>query len=254
MSDDDYTSDDDYASDDDYVGGGISGQPPTGSSSSGSSSSATDDDYDDDEGSGDDDDYRPSSDSRSDDDYDDDYKGTGDDDDYRPSGALGFVDDDYVRKLLNDDDYIAGTRIKRDDADDDYSGLLSSGSQLFEGTNRADDIIGGGRAIDLILGRGRDDNFIFGNARSAFYATDRGDGDASFGLIQDFSKREGDTIFLNGRRSDYSLNRTKVDGVKGLGLMLEGKGARPDNLIALIQGKGTSGLSLGDSASFEFFG
>lgn len=226
--DDDYSSDDDYTSDDDYRGGGSSGQPSTGSSSSGSSPS--------------------------DDDYDDDYKGTGDDDDYRPSGALGFVDDDYVRKLLNDDDYIAGTRIKRDDGDDDYSGLLSSGSQLFEGTNRADDIIGGGRSVDLMSGRGRDDNFILGNARSAFYALDRGDGITSFALIKDFSKQQGDTVFLNGRRSDYGLSRMKVDGVKGLGLMLEGKGSRPDNLIALIQGRRTNGLSLGDSSSFEFFG
>ena len=226
--DDDYSSDDDYTSDDDYRGGGSSGQPSTGSSSSGSSPS--------------------------DDDYDDDYTGTGDDDDYRPSGALGFVDDDYVRKLLNDDDYIAGTRIKRDDADDDYSGLLSSGSRLFEGTNRADDIIGGGRSVDLMSGRGRDDNFILGNARSAFYARDRGDGITSFALIKDFSKQQGDTVFLNGRRSDYGLSRMKVDGVKGLGLMLEGKGSRPDNLIALIQGRRTNGLSLGDSSSFEFFG
>lgn len=226
--DDDYSSDDDYTSDDDYRGGGSSGQPSTGSSSSGSSPS--------------------------DDDYDDDYKGTGDDDDYRPSSALGFVDDDYVRKLLNDDDYIGGTRIKRDDADDDYSGLLSSGSQLFEGTNRADDIIGGGRAVDLMVGRGRDDNFILGNVRSAFYARDRGDGEASFGLIRDFSRRQGDTLFLNGRPSDYGLSRMNVDGVKGLGLMLEGKGSRPDNLIALIQGRRTNGLSLGDSSSFEFFG
>ncbi|MCP9877991.1 hypothetical protein [Cyanobium sp. A2C-AMD] len=230
IRDDDYTSDDDYASDDDYVGGGSSGQPSTGSSSSGSSSSPSDDDYD------------------------DDYKGTGDDDDYRPSGALGFVDDDYVRKLLNDDDYIAGTRIKRNDADDDYSGLMSSGSRLFEGTNRADDIIGGGREVDLMVGRGQDDNFILGNAPSAFYTRDRADGLTSFALIKDFSKRQGDTVFLNGRRSDYGLSRMNVDGVKGLGLMLEGKGSRPDNLIALIQGRLANGLSLGDSSSFEFFG
>lgn len=231
IRDDDYTSDDDYASDDDYVGGDSSGQPSTGSSSSGSGSSPSDDDYD------------------------DDYTGTGDDDDdYRPSGALGFVDDDYVRKLLNDDDYITGTRIKRDDADDDYGGLLSEGSRLFEGTNRSDDIIGGGRLVDLMVGRGQDDNFILGNSRSAFYARDRRNGEASFALIKDFSKLQGDTVFLNGQRRDYSLSRMNLDGVKGLGLMLEGNGSRPDNLISLIQGRRANALSLGDSSSFEFFG
>ena len=218
--DDDYR-DDDYASDDDYVGGGSSSQPSTGSSNSGSGPRASDDDYD---------------------------------DDYRPSGALGFVDDDYIKKLLQDDDYIGGTRFKRDDIDDDYRGLLSSGSRLFEGTNDADDIIGGGRSVDLMFGRGRDDNFILGNARSAFYARDHRDGDASFALIKDFSKKQGDTIFLNGSRREYSLSRMNLDGVRGLGLMLEGRGSRPDNLIALIQGRGANGLKLGDSSSVEFFG
>ena len=132
--------------------------------------------------------------------------------------------------------------------------MLSSGSRLFEGTNDADDIIGGGRSVDLMFGRGRDDNFILGNARSAFYARDRRDGDASFALIKDFSKKQGDTIFLNGSRREYSLSRMNLDGVRGLGLMLEGRGSRPDNLIALIQGRGANGLKLGDSSSVEFFG
>ncbi len=227
--DDDYRDDDD-ASDDDDVGGGSSSQPSTGSSSSGSGP-------------------RPS-----DDDDDDDYSGSGDDDDYRPSGALGFVDDDYIRKLLQDDDYIGGTRFKRDDIDDDYRGLLSSGSRLFEGTNDADDIIGRrmGRSVDLMVGRRGDDNFILGSARSAFYARDRRDGDASFALIKDFSRKQEDTVFLNGSRRDYGLSRMKVDGERGLGLMLEGRGSRPDNLIALIQGRGANGLKLGDSSSFGF--
>lgn len=105
-----------------------------------------------------------------------------------------------------------------------------------------------------MFGRGLDDNFILGNARSAFYARDRRDGDASFALIKDFSKRQGDTVFLNGSRRDYGLSRMNIGGERGLGLMLEGRGSRPDNLIALIQGRGAKSLNLGDSSSFEFFG
>ncbi|MCP9886668.1 hypothetical protein KBY96_01780 [Cyanobium sp. ATX 6A2] len=253
--DDDY-QDDDYK-DDDYT----STPPPAGTTSSGSDDD--DDDDDDYRGSGsddDDDDYigGPSgAGSRDDDDDDDDdYRGSGsDDDDYRGgTSSLGLVDDDYARRLFRDDDYITGQRIrKRDLKDDDYSFLPSSTDRLFEGSRRRDTLMGSGSGVEAFLGRRGADNFLLGNRRRDFYADDKRQGSrSSYGVINDFSFREDDTIFLHGRRKNYNLSRVRLDGIRGVGIFLEG--GKRDTLIGVIQGQAPKAFNLSDSSVFQFFG
>jgi hypothetical protein len=219
--DDDY-QDDDYQ-DDDYT----ATPPPIGGTSGGSN------------------------------DDDDDYRGSGDDDDDDYVGGLGsrgLVDDDYARKLFRDDDYITGRRIrKRDLKDDDYSFLPSSTDRLFEGSRRSDTLMGSGRGVEAFLGRRGADNFLLGNRRRDFYADDkRQGGRSSYGVINDFSFREDDTIFLHGRRKNYNLSRVRLDGIRGVGIFLEG--GKRDTLIGVIQGQAPKAFNLSDSSVFQFFG
>lgn len=221
--DDDY-QDDDYQ-DDDY----IRTPAPVGGGSSGRFN-----DDDDDRGSG------------GDDDYDDDYVGG--------PAARGLVDDDYARKLFRDDDYITGRRLRRRDfSDDDYSSLPSSADRLFNGTRRSDNLIGKGRGVEVLVGRRGDDNFLLGNRKDDFYDDDkRRGGRSSYAVIKDFSFRQDDTIFLHGRRGDYDLSMVKVDGIRGVGVFLEG--GKRDTLIGVIQGQRPGAFDLTDSSTFQFFG
>ncbi|MGL6133740.1 MAG: hypothetical protein ACRC1L_06095, partial [Prochlorococcaceae cyanobacterium] len=68
----------------------------------------------------------------------------------------------------------------------------------------------------------------------------------------DFSFRQGDTIFLHGRRKDYNLSRVKFNGIRGVGVFLEGD--KRDNLIGVIQGQRPKAFDLTDSSMFQFFG
>lgn len=236
--DDDYI-DDDYI-DDDYQGGGgqdddYASSPPVFVPAPSSSSGSNDDDYED----------------------DDDYRGSGfdGDDDYRGgTSSLGFVDDDYARRLFGDDDYITGQRIrKRDLNDDDYSFLPSSTNRFFEGGRRRDTLSGTGNGVEVFIGRSRDDNFLLGNRRDDFYDDDyRRGGRSSYGLVKDFSFRQDDTIFLHGNRRDYTLSTVRIDGIRGVGIVLEG--GRRDNLIGVIQGQRPGAFDLSDSSAFQFFG
>jgi RTX calcium-binding nonapeptide repeat (4 copies) len=150
---------------------------------------------------------------------------------------LGLAGDDLlVAGAGNDVVYggIGNDRLFGDDGDDTLYGV----GQKNLGTGTVDELTGG-------AGK---DRFMLGNRKSAFYAKG---GNLDYALIRDFTIGQ-DRIQLEGRRSDYVLEKTEVSGigtedeVRGTGIF-----TKQGELIGVVENAPNS-LSLSKSSQFVF--
>lgn len=94
---------------------------------------------------------------------------------------------------------------------------------------------------DILTGGGGKDYFQLGDIVTSFYI---GDGNKGYARITDFKR--GDRIVLTGSKDDYSKKTISINGDSGIGIYQE------EDLVALIQGKGTQSIAFGNSNQVLF--
>ncbi|GAB4369494.1 MAG: hypothetical protein Kow00121_09490 [Elainellaceae cyanobacterium] len=161
-------------------------------------------------------------------------------------GLRGGAGNDTLQGLGGDDLLIAAAG-----NDIIYGG---TGNDRLFGEDGNDRLVGVGEknvgtgTVDELTGGGGKDRFVLGNAKHAYYAKG---GDLDYAIIRDFTIGQ-DRIQLEGKRSDYQLEKVEVAGI-GTNDDLKGTGifTTQGELISLVEGA-TKGLSLSSSKQFVF--
>ena len=94
---------------------------------------------------------------------------------------------------------------------------------------------------DVITGGPGRDLFVLGDLASSYYI---GDQDQGFARITDFHR--GDRVVLTGFPSDYTTTTTSINGLTGIGIF------QGEDLVALLQGKGSESFSLSNPSHAMF--
>jgi Ca2+-binding RTX toxin-like protein len=132
-----------------------------------------------------------------------------------------------------------------------------AGSDFLVGGNGSDTLIGVNKTsnapglgeIDTLTGSGGSDRFILADQNKVYYndGNNLTAGTNDYAAIADFNI-SGDTIQLLGQAANYVLGTSPITGLVGTGLFLDtnsnGVFNSTDELIAVIQGTGTTSLSL----------
>lgn len=140
-----------------------------------------------------------------------------------------------------------------------------SGNDFLIGGNGSDTLIGvnntsnapGLGEIDTLTGSAGSDRFILADKNKTYYndGNNLTAGTSDYAAIADFNI-SGDTIQLLGQAANYVLGASPISGLVGTGLFLDtnsnGVFNSTDELIAVIQGTGTTPLSL-SAAYFSYF-
>lgn len=135
-----------------------------------------------------------------------------------------------------------------------------SGSDALIGGNGSDTLIGvnnisnapGLGEIDTLTGSGGRDSFILADENKVYYndGNNLTAGTNDYAVITDFNIGS-DAIQLKGQAANYVLGASPISGLVGTGLFLDTNGNgvfnSTDELIAVIQGTGTTPLSLSET-------